>query len=587
MLRWNRWCVIWLVLLVAGCASVPDTTPIDDGSARALYEQGDFRAAAAQYQALARANRGARDRLLLAAAEALREEGDFAAVDEVLDRVQRKRLAPGEAARLDLLLAESALARGDAADALSLATLPDANLDPAGQARAGEVRARALDALGRPLDALSERVGQVARVPRGERAVLESEIIEGLAGTDAAQLQQALSGFDARDPRRPYLERALRLKGVAPVRNLPRPTRQAGTLLPDAVDGAWQAEGQAAAGDQVALLLPLSGPLAAAGAAVRDGFLATHFAESGARPTVRVFDSGADAASALAAYRRAVQGGADRVVGPLARDQVGAVLAAAEGAVPVLALNHAEDGSVPPAGSQQFGLLPDDEAALAAEHALSRGLRNAVVLAATEDWAERAALAFRAQFEQGGGAIAAEARLAPTSVDVSPDIGRAVAAAPDVVFLALRPQLARLIVPQLRAAGLTAVQVLATSHVYGGSPSRALDRDLNGVEFCDAPWLFGFATGLPPRDALAASLGSAQTNPRLLAFGMDAYRLLPYLDWLARNPDAYLPGASGQLALDPFGRVRRLLTWMRFVDGTPRAADSVVVEEPPAPAAAP
>ncbi len=576
--------MIGLALLFAACAAVPDRQPIDDSTARALYEQGDFRGAAAQYQALARANRGARDRLLLAAAEALREEADFAAVDEVLERVRRKRLSVGEAARLDLLLAESALARGNPVEALSLATLPDANLDVGGQARASEVRARALDALGRPLDALSERVGQVARLPRGERAVLESEIIERLAASEARELQRALTGFDARDPRRPYLERALRLKGVAPVRNLARPTRQAGTLLPDAVDGRWKPEGQGTVGEQIALLLPLSGPLAGAGAAVRDGFLAAHFAESGARPLVRIYDSGADAASAVAAYRRAVEGGADRVVGPLARDQVGSVLAAAEGSVPVLALNHADDGSVPTPGNQQFGLLPEDEGALTAEHALARGLRNAVVLAATEDWAERAALAFRAQFEQGGGRIAAEARLAPTGIDFSEEIGRMVAAAPDVVFLALRPPLARLVVPQLRAVGLTTVQVLATSHVYSGSPRRALDRDLNGVEFCDAPWLFGLAAGLPPREALWANLGSAQSNPRLVAFGMDAYRLLPYLDWLARDPDAYLPGASGQLALDPFGRVRRLLTWMRFVDGTPRLADSAVIDESPVPA---
>jgi hypothetical protein len=60
---------------------------------------------------------------------------------------------------------------------------------------------------------------------------------------------------------------------------------------------------------------------------------------------------------------------------------------------------------------------------------------------------------------------------------------------------------------------------------------------------------------------------------------MDAWRLLPYLDWLARNPDAYLPGASGQLAVDGFGRVRRLMAWLRFVDGVPRAADGALSQE--------
>lgn len=580
MLAWVRMGALLLVLLVAGCASAPrQPQPLDDGAARALAEQGDFRGAAAAYQALARRHRGERDRLLLLAAEAMREEGDLGAVADLAGRVQRKRLASAEGARLDLLLAELALARGEAGAALSLATVPDAALEVAVQVRAGELRARALEALGRPLDALSERVAQVARVPRGERAALESEIIEALARGEVRELQRALAGLEPRDSRRPYLERALRLKGAAPVRDLSRPTREAGTLVADAVDGAWRAEGRRAEPGQVALLLPASGPLAAAAAAVRDGFLAAHFAEGGPRPPVRVYDSGETAQSAVAAYRRAAQDGASRAVGPLAREHVGAVLAAvAERGVPVLALNHGEDGAVPPPGSQQFGLLPDDEGALAAEHALGRGLRRAVVIAVTEDWAERAALAFRAQFELAGGVVAAEARVAATSVDLSPDVGRAARAAPDVVFLALRPPLARLVVPQLRAVGLTAVELVATSHVYAGNPSRALDRDLNGVTFCDAPWLFGMAAGVPGRDALAPQLATAQNAPRLFAFGIDAYRLLPYLDWLGRNPDAFLAGASGQLALDAFGRVRRLPVWMRFVDGTPRPADAIVVE---------
>ncbi|HET9483171.1 MAG TPA: penicillin-binding protein activator, partial [Xanthomonadales bacterium] len=247
---------------------------------------------------------------------------------------------------------------------------------------------------------------------------------------------------------------------------------------------------------------------------------------------------------------------------------------------PVLALNHPDDAEPPPAGSQLFGLLPDEEAAFAAERALERGHRTVAVFAGDEDWSGRAALAFRAQFEAGGGVVAGESRLHGGGVDYGSAIAQAVGGGVDAVFVAARPQQARLLVPQLRSRGMTGTPIFATSHVYTGSPNRGLDRDLNGVEFADAPWLFGLAAGMPNRERVARDIPAAGAAGRLFAFGMDAYRLLPYLDWLGANPDAYLPGASGQLSIDGFGRVRRTLSWLRFTDGVPHSADGMLTHDP-------
>jgi hypothetical protein len=57
---------------------------------------------------------------------------------------------------------------------------------------------------------------------------------------------------------------------------------------------------------------------------------------------------------------------------------------------------------------------------------------------------------------------------------------------------------------------------------------------------------------------------------RLFAFGMDAWNLVPYLDWLRAHPGSYMPGATGQLAADQFGRIRRVLTWAKFQNGLAR-----------------
>ncbi|HVF35599.1 MAG TPA: penicillin-binding protein activator [Candidatus Saccharimonadia bacterium] len=569
--------LLLVLLALTACATSPGRIEeVDSGHARALHEQGEFRLAALEYERLADDHRGARDALLLAAAESLREEGDFAGVAAIAARIRPERLSASQLIRLDLLEAEAAIDAGDGERALSLATLPDGITDHATQVRAREIRARALAAAGRPIESVRERLALAAELDEQERASNEGDLVATLGAVEVPLLQSELARLEPGDPLRPWLERALRSKGSVPARIFVRPTREVGTLLPGERPDAWQREGYSAAAGRIALLLPLSGNLGSAGRAVRDGFFAAYFADESARPAVRLFDTGETTDGVVAAYQRAVQDGARRVVGPLAREQVAALFSEVAVTAPVLALNHPDDNEPPPAGSQLFGLLPDEEAAYAAERALERGYRTAAVFSGDEDWSSRAALAFRAQFEAKGGVVAGDARLRGEGAAYADAIARAVGGGVDVVFVTARPTQARQLVPQLRARGMTATPILATSHVYGGTPNRGLDRDLDGVEFCDAPWLFGLAPGLPARERIARDLPAAGSAARLFAFGMDAYRLLPYLDWLGANPEAYLPGASGQLSIDGFGRVRRTLAWLRFSDGVPRSADGAL-----------
>jgi hypothetical protein len=152
----------------------------------------------------------------------------------------------------------------------------------------------------------------------------------------------------------------------------------------------------------------------------------------------------------------------------------------------------------------------------------------------------------------------------------------------------MKPNQARMLIPQLQIANIH-LPVFATSHVYAGSDDATANRDLDGVEFCDAPWLFDAQPGLPSRDDIAAQLPSANGGAaRLFAFGMDAWNLVPYLDWLRTHPGSYMPGASGQLTADQFGRIRRVLIWAKFQDGIARPlsgslqTDDVPSSAPPA-----
>lgn len=565
--------------LLGGCAAGPARGP-EAALADRLYADGNFRAAAAEYQRLAASAWGAaRDPLLLRAGESLREEGDLDGAAAAIAKVRRAKLDGDGPLRYDLLTAEIALARGDAERALALATLDPARATAGQSLRAGELRARALDRLGRPLDAAAERVA-LLELAGDDRAQIEDDLLRGLIAVPPADLNRALGQIARGDRRRPWIERALRAQGETAARVVARGTRAVGALTPDERDQAiWGREGRIG-GDRVALLLPLSGELAAAGLAIRDGFLAAYFDDLERRPAVRVYDVSPGAEAAVATYQRAVADGHRRVVGPLARDQVQAVLRQPNLPIPVLALNHPDDGIPPPPGSQYFGLLPEDEAAFVAEQALARGARRAAILASAEDWGLRAAAAFRAQFALAGGVVAGEARVAAGSLDLVAAVNEATAAGADVAFMALRPPQARIAAPLLMLRDATR-PVYATSHVYAGQPAPTLDRDLNGVVFCDAPWVHGLNLGLASRADLRDRLPGAQQNPRLFAFGMDAYRLLAYVDWLGRHPDDYLPGATGDLSVDEFGRVRRALACLRFVDGAPQPIDGALSILPP------
>lgn len=567
-----------LLCSLAGCATAPpaEMGEFDEGQARTLADAGDFRAAAAEYERMADDDRQNRAALLLRAAESLREEGDWAAVNEVVSRIQRKRLTESQLLRLELLLVEQSLARNDVEGAWArLESLPEAR-QPGARTRQLELRAQALAARGDLLSAARVRVGIAPLLDANQRRSNERDLVAVLARMPASDLQRHFNELPVEDPLRPYLEQALRTLGSAPVRRLPQPTRSVGSLLPGS-GGEWQREG-AVPVERLALLVPLTGPLAGAGRAVRDGVLAAHFADPGARTHIDIIDTGLTPSSAVEAYVDAVTRGAQRVIGPLQRDQVAAVFAQPQLPVPVLALNSGESDAPPPQGNHVFGLAPEEEGAALAQRLVQRGLRAPLLIVNREDWSQRASQAIAAHLELDGATPAARHEV-PTGVDYSAILDGVSAHAFDSVVMALRPQQTRLLAAQWRERGLPVHPWLATSHVYSGSPNRNLDRDLEGIEFADAPWLAGVSAGLPARQALKQQLSSAESAPRLFAFGMDAYRVVPFLDWLGAHPDAYLDGASGQLTVDSAGRVRRLPAWLRFVDGQPRSTDGALVAQ--------
>ena len=200
---------------------------------------------------------------------------------------------------------------------------------------------------------------QQATLPAQARAANATRIEALLAQLDNASLSREASDLPTGDPLYNFAGRALLNRGLT---------------LPRAFDrGDWRFDsaGRPPADRdgyrppmKVAMLLPLSGSLAAAAAPVRDGFLAGYYGERRRRPELRFYDT---TAGASAAYARAAAEGNDFVVGPLSREEVDAVFANDAPPVPLLALNRGS--RTPPAGSASFSLSPEDEGITAAEPA--------------------------------------------------------------------------------------------------------------------------------------------------------------------------------------------------------------------------
>jgi uncharacterized protein len=567
-------CALLLVLLASGCDSLP-TRPAQASpevqAAERLYAEGEFPAAAQAFLDAARGSRSQRDVLTLRAAEAWRENAEIERARPLLEGISERRLLADELLRLNLLRAELALLDRQPQRALDVLAAPVQAAPTEYQDRLLFLRAQAHAGLDQPFEAARARAQLAQYLSPAERDA-NAEAIRSLLGQiRPASLQRDAAALDRADPLYDHVAASLRALGLA----MPTPRGVA-------------TASSAARARRVALLLPRSGPLAPAGEAVRDGFMSAYFADPGARPEVLVYDAGESVEQNLEAFRAASADGVDRIVGPLSREAVSALFELGTLQTPLLALNR---GSVtPPPGSQSFALSPEDEGLSAAQRLLALGYRRVIVANGGDEHARRVLAALTPEFARGGGQIVAEIKPPAGSPDYSGEIARALAAvgrrsaaadAPknadttdvDAIFLAVRTEQARLLVPQLRTAGVFDRPILASSQIRGGESASRLDRDFDGIEFSELPWILGAsAPGLPAREDLTRLQSARGASARLFAFGIDAYRVLAALPALSRMPGTSIEGATGTLSLDDFGQVRRMPAWGRFHGARVRAA---------------
>jgi uncharacterized protein len=284
-----------------------------------------------------------------------------------------------------------------------------------------------------------------------------------------------------------------------------------------------------------------------------------------------------------------VQDGAGFIVGPLTKEGVVGAASQATG-IPWLTLNYV-DGLIP--GAMQFGLAPEDEARAAALDAVAAGRLQALTLAPSNPWGERAIAAFNVAFVEQGGMILQSARYTPGAQDfgrplrellkldasaqrhsaVERALGEKAEFEPrprddaELLFVPLGANEARQFAPQLdffRARDLA-------SYTVSAAHSGRVDRQLDGLRLCDMPWVLDGAGEWDAQRKRARDLfpEAMRDQARLFALGADALRLIRARDSVAGGRE--LDGATGKLGLAPGNRIVRGLSCQAITDGRPSA----------------
>ena len=607
--------------VLAGCASGPAAQPATQ-SPTAVPSNGTARADALLAQA---ANTQSSDpaaaaKLRLQAAALYADNSAWPALQRTLGLLSKTELEAPDRALRKALRAQLRLGQGrDPLKALDGIPAPQADFPPATNARIQAAYAQALLAVGdvaAAVGALVERENYLPtpRAREANREQLWAMLLEAPLGGGALQARDDSSPTAlgwialARIARSAWIDSAALDSAWLDWQQqfAPHPAQ------PDFVSRAQQLAGRSVRMPQnVALLLPQTGRLATPAAAVRDGFMAA-WLQAGGGPRVQVLDT--ETADIATLVERARAAGAEVIVGPLRKDRVEQLMQLNLGGLPVLALNRIEtstqalpdtaqsNGFRPLLGNSvfQFALAPEDEARQVADTAVSQGLRRAIALAPDNDAGRRTLDAFRIRMaEQGGQTVDArlfeddtkdfsDAIRAMLDLQASRDRAREIAKAlgeqpefqprrrsdVDFVFAPVREADARQIKPQLKFHFAGDLPVYATSRINDGGRSPGSNADIDGVRFVDSPWVLDDSNAL---DALRAPIAEywprrSEAMPRLYAFGIDAFRLLPLIQAGEVSGEQFIPAASGDLFIRSDRTIGRSLLWGVFENGEPTRA---------------
>lgn len=348
---------------------------------------------------------------------------------------------------------------------------------------------------------------------------------------------------------------------------------------------------------QVAVLLPLKSNIGAQAQAILNGFMAAYYqSQQQGLPAAKIKVYDTSNASITDVYQKAVQDGAQFIIGPLSKTNVNTLIQDGNVNVPTLALNFSTDGSLPDKAFE-YALSPQQEAETVADRAAKLGYVNAVVISPKNNWGQSIAQTLIQRWQNDGGTIIKNVAFMPNKnlrpaisallninqsyqrrTALSNLIGQPVKFSPrrrhdiDVIFINALPQDARQILPLLRFYYAGNIPIFATSQLYNGTPNPTKDTDLNDVRFTIMPWAIN-----PSAQAIQLRNNIKKLWPQnfdrfslFYAFGIDAFNIMSHLEQLRVLPNLGYLGNTGTLYLAKDHKISRTTQWAEFVNGKPK-----------------
>ncbi|BDM66027.1 penicillin-binding protein activator [Shewanella sp. NFH-SH190041] len=590
-----------LAAILAGCASAPKPVHYPDtvvSLADASQTPGWYLSKITSVLSIQ-----AQQSYTLLAAHAYLNQGDYSSADKLLQALNGKLKTPQLQAEYAYLSALSLKQQSKPNEALNALSYPTAWELPDWQWRNYySLKAKLYEQLQKPIDEVRQLSLLENYLQPGHRTELNDTIWHALEPIDEATLEPYVNTQNnptfAGWMQLAYIAKHYAIAPNELVKYLGQwqqqnPSHPGAIKLPTDLEKALSAKPYRP--EQIAVLLPLTGPRAIVANPIKQGILSNYLASGNNQITINFYDT---AKNVTLAYQQAQAAGAEFILGPLLPsnvDKLQTYLAqpAQQGHdIPQLFLNQT-DSFTPKADLFYFALSPSQEASDAAQKMYQDGIRTPLLLVSSDSTGRRMADAFNLAWQQLTGKDA-EVHYYQNGDKMSLAVKEALGVKDSQARIA---RMKALIGPQLKAdfrsrRDIDAIYMIAGDTdlpllkpfidvnfsvfaqpvpLYTTSRSR-LEQDtsqtaveLNNITISDSPWLMRPTEENQEVSKLWPNWNNRQK--RLYTMGYDALDLVSRLAQMRAFPGYQFQGRSGTLSATAYGVIDRHLSWGKYQRG--------------------
>ena len=341
--------------------------------------------------------------------------------------------------------------------------------------------------------------------------------------------------------------------------------------------------------NNIAVLLPLTGKYKDISKSVQQGMIAALYQGEPSKQHLSFYDTGSSGENFISAWYSAIESGSEFIIGPLEKNSIQQMTQLSSSTVPVLLLNQIQSDNNP-MGYYQFPLSADDEIHNVAKRLLAENKKRIMLLAPESQSGRELAQLFENQLTENGGELISYAFYPESTHDYSREIKQSLGLndskiranqlkniiatnfeyesqiRPDIdaIFIIAKPNQARLLKPQLKFYKAENVPVYSTSQIQSAILDTALDKDLNGIKFCQSTFIISPSL---LQHKLNFDVSEINSYKKYFALGFDAINIYPKLEWMQIMQNQNIEGMSGLLSVDGNGMVHRELAWAQFSRG--------------------